>query len=146
MTAKPPVTNAVMPYLFFAGRCEEALVFYQRAAGAEIDMILRFHESPEPLPPGMIPEGFADKVMHAAFRLHGTTILASDGCTPEDSQFKGFSLCLSIAKAEEAQKIFTALSDGGAVNMPLGKTFFSPCYGMLRDRFGVDWMILVPAP
>ncbi len=135
----------VQPYLFFDGRCEEAIEFYKQALGAEQEMLMRFKESPEPPPPGMVPPGSEDKVMHASFRIGATTVMASDGhCTGQPS-FQGFSLSLSVPNEAEADRLFAALGDGGQVQMPLAKTFFSPRFGVVADRFGVSWMIIVEA-
>ena len=135
----------VQPYLFFGGRCEEALEFYRTAIGAEVEMIMRFKESPEPTPPRMLAEGFENKVMHASFRVGESTVMASDGCSPEDGKFNGFSLSISVPGEADADRVFAALSDGGTVKMPLTKTFWSPRFGMLEDRFGIGWMVIVPA-
>lgn len=132
----------VQSYLFFGGRCEEALAFYKSAIGAEIQMVMRFNESPEPMPPGAIQPGFEKKVMHSSFRVGQTTLMASDGCGPE-STFEGFSLSITVGTVEEADRAFNALAAGGKVTMPLTKTFWSPRYGMLTDKFGVDWMVMV---
>ncbi|MCG7757497.1 MAG: VOC family protein [Nitrosomonas sp.] len=132
----------IQPYLMFGGRCEEALEFYRSALGAQIDMLLHFSESPDPTPPGMLPAGFENKVMHASFRIAGNVLMASDGCEV-GTQFKGFSLSISVATEAEADRYFAALSDGGQVQMPLTKTFWSPRFGMLTDRFGIAWMINV---
>ena len=132
----------IQPYLMFGGRCEEALEFYRSALGAQVDMLLRFSESPDPTPPGMLPPGFENKVMHASFRVASNVIMASDGCEV-GTQFKGFSLSISVATEAEADRYFTALSDDGQVQMPLTKTFWSPRFGMLTDRFGIAWMINV---
>ena len=134
----------VQPYLFFGGRCEEALTFYRTAIGAEVDMVMHFNESPEPAPPGRLAEGFENKVMHASFRVGESTVMASDGCSPQDGNFDGFSLSLSVPTEADADRVFAALSEGGSVTMPLGKTFWSPRFGMLKDRFGLGWMIIVP--
>lgn len=135
----------VQPYLFFDGRCEEAIEFYKQALGAEQEMLMRFKGSPEPPPPGMVPPGSEDKVMHASFRIGATTVMASDGhCTGQPS-FQGFSLSLSVPNEAEADRLFAALGDGGQVQMPLAKTFFSPRFGVVADRFGVSWMIIVEA-
>lgn len=134
----------IQPYLMFGGRCEEALEFYRSALGAQVDMLMRFSESPDPTPPGMLPPGFENKVMHASFRIGDNILMASDGCE-EGSQFKGFSLSISVATEAEADRFFNALSDGGQVQMPLAKTFWSPRFGMLADRFGINWMINVVA-
>ena len=132
----------VQPYLFFGGRCEEALDFYRAALGAQIEFLMRYQESPEPLPPGRIPPGFENKVMHATFHIGETTLMASDGCE-EGQNFAGFSLSLAVATQAEADRAFTALAAGGQVKMPLTKTFWSPCFGMLTDRFGIGWMVSV---
>lgn len=133
----------IAPYLFFEGHCEEALAFYAQALGAETTMLLRYKESPEPMPANMLPPGNEDKIMHASFRVGEAVIMASDGMCSGQSSFAGFSLSISITGQDEAERVFVALSDGGAVQMPLGKTFFSPHFGMVTDRFGVSWMINV---
>jgi PhnB protein len=133
----------VQPYLFFDGRCEEALEFYRKALGAEVATLMRFKDSPEPAQPGMCPPGSENKVMHASFRIGDTTVMASDGrCTGQPS-FKGFSLAIAAPSDAEAEKLFAALADGGQVQMPLTKTFFSSRFGMVADRFGVSWMVIV---
>ncbi len=140
-----PMTNTIVqPYLFFGGRCEEALAFYRTALGAQVDFLMRYKESPEPHPPGMVPPGFENKVMHATFRIGGTTLMASDGCE-EGAKFDGFSLSLAAPTEAEADRAFAALAAGGQVRMPLAKTFWSPRFGMVTDRFGVGWMVSVPA-
>lgn len=133
----------IEPYLFFEGRCEEALAFYAQALGAETTMLLRYKESPEPMPANMLPPGNKDKIMHASFRVGEAVIMASDGMCSGQASFQGFSLSMSCTKQEEAEQVFAALSDGGEVRMPLGQTFFSPYFGMVTDRFGVAWMISV---
>jgi len=133
----------VQPYLFFNGRCEQAVEFYRKAIGAEVEMTMRYKESPEPPQPGMIPPGFENKIMHTSFRVGGTTLMASDGCSADKPNFEGFSLSLSLATEAEAERAFAALADGGQVRMPLTKTFWSPRFGMVQDRFGVGWMITV---
>jgi PhnB protein len=130
----------IEPYLFFEGRCEEALDFYRRALGAEVTTLMRFKESPDP---NMCPAGAEDKVMHAAFRIGDTTILASDGMSSGPPAFQGFALSISLTDKAEAERFFTALSDGGQVQMPLAETFWSPLFGMVADSFGVLWMIIV---
>ena len=135
--------SIIQPYLFFRGRCEEALEFYTSTIGAQVDMVMRFNESPDPLPPDMLEPGFETKVMHASFRVGSSHLMASDGCGENDN-FSGFSLSLTVATAAEAERCFTALSEGGQATMPLGKTFWSPCFGMLKDKFGMGWMVTVP--
>ena len=135
----------VQPHLFFEGRCEEAIDFYRGALGAEVTALMRFNESPDPPPPGMVPPGSENKVMHAAFRIGDTTVMASDGRCSGQSRFGGVSLSLSAPDEAAADRLFAALAEGGQVQMPLGKTFFSPRFGMVADRFGVSWMIVVEA-
>jgi PhnB protein len=135
----------VQPYLTLYGRTEEALEFYKKALGAETVMLLRFNESPDPLPPGMVPDGWEKKVMHSAFRIGDSLIMASDGCEP-GSDFKGFSLSITVTDEADADKFFNALGDGGKVDMPLGKTFWSPRFGMVTDKFGITWMVNFEPP
>lgn len=135
-------TPLIQPYLMFGGRCEEALEFYRTALGAQIDMLMYHKDSPEAPPPGMLPPGFENKVMHASFRIGDNVLMASDGCE-EGSQFNGFSLSIAVATEAEADHFFNALADGGQVQMPLTKTFWSPRFGMLTDRFGIAWMVNV---
>jgi PhnB protein len=136
-------TMQIQPYLFFDGRCEEAIEFYRGALGAEVTMLLRFKDSPEPPQPGMVPPGAENKVMHASLRIGDTTVLASDGRCQGQPRFEGFSLSLTVANEAEADRLFAALATGGQVRMPLTKTFFSPRFGMVADRFGVSWMVYV---
>ena len=138
-------TPVVQPYLMFGGRCEEALNFYRTALGATVEMMMKFSDSPVPVPADKIPPGFEKKVMHSSFRIGETTLMASDGCEV-NNPFKGFSLALSVATEAESDRLFNALAEGGKVTMPLSKTFWSPRYGMVTDRFGIDWMVMVPAP
>jgi PhnB protein len=133
----------VQAYLFFDGRCEEAVEFYKKALGAKVEMLMRFKESPDPPPPGMLPPGSENKIMHSCLRIGDTAVMASDGgCTGKGS-FQGFSLSLAVASAAEADRLWGALADGGTVQMPIGKTFWSPRFGMVTDRFGVSWMVNV---
>lgn len=133
----------IQPYLFFDGRCEEAIEFYRGAVGAEVTRLLHFKDSPEPPQPGMVPPGAENKVMHASFRIGDTTVMASDGRCQGKPSFQGFSLSLIVPDEAEAQRLFSALGAGGQVQMPLSKTFFSAAFGMVADRFGVSWMIFV---
>ncbi|HEX5804983.1 MAG TPA: VOC family protein [Macromonas sp.] len=134
----------VQPYLFFDGRCAEAIQFYQQAIGAQVDMLMRYRDSPEPPPPGTRGD-IGDWVMHANLRIGPGQVMMADDCTGHP-QFGGFSLSLEVADEAEAQRCFDGLANGGQVIMPLGKTFFSPCFGMVRDRFGVSWMLIVAVP
>jgi PhnB protein len=133
----------VQPYLFFDGRCEEAIEFYKRALGAEVLMLMRFKENPELPPPGMVPPGSENKIMHASMRIGESEVMASDGRSMGNPEFQGVSLSLSVSSETEADRLFNALGEGGQVQMPIGKTFFSPRFGMVADRFGVSWMIVV---
>jgi PhnB protein len=130
----------VQPYLFLDGRCEEALEFYGRTLGAQVEMMMRFKDSPDP---EMIRPGSENKIMHASFRVGDATVMASDGMCQGQAAFQGFALSLSVADEAEADQRFAALADGGEVRMPLAKTFFSPRFGMVADRFGVAWMVIV---
>jgi PhnB protein len=134
--------STIRPYLFFGGRCEEAMAFYTQALGAQVEMKMLFSESPVQVPPGMLQEGFEDKVMHASFRIGDMSVMASDGCD-DKSKFDGFRLALSFKSEDEVRRAFDALADGGRVDMPLAQTFWSPLYGMVTDRFGVGWMVMV---
>ncbi|MES2571351.1 MAG: VOC family protein, partial [Verrucomicrobiota bacterium] len=125
--------------------CEEAIEFYKAALGAQVELILRFDESPDPVPPGMLAQGFEKKIMHSRFKVGEMVLLASDGCSAEDGGFKGFRLALSVQTEAEADRLFNALAEGGTVDMPLVKTFWSPRYGMVTDRFGLGWMVMVAA-
>ena len=133
----------VQPYLNFDGRCEEAVEFYRRALGAEVTMLTRFKDSPEPPAVGMLPPGAENKVMHASFRIGDSTVMASDCHAGGKPSFQGFSLALTLPDGARAERVFAALADGGKVQMPLGKTFFSSHFGVVADRFGVSWMIYV---
>jgi PhnB protein len=128
-------------YLNFDGRCEEAIDFYVRAVGAKVQMLMRYSDSPEPPPPGMMPAGTGHKVMHCSFTIGETTVMASDGYCKGEATYKGFSLSIAAADGAEAKQVFDALAEGGRIDMPLGKTFWSPSFGMLVDRFGVCWMV-----
>jgi PhnB protein len=135
----------VQPYLMFGGRCQEAVDFYREVLGAEVQMLMRFKESPESPPPGMVPENWGDKVMHACLKIGDTQVMCSDGCSTAGAEFKGFSLSLTVPNEAEADRTFAALSDRGQVTMPLNKTFFARRFGMAVDRFGISWMVIVPA-
>jgi PhnB protein len=133
----------VTPYLFFDGRCEEAVEFYKKTLGAEVGMMMRFKDSPEPQPPGMCPPGSENKIMHACLKIAGTAVMASDGRAQGKPKFEGFALSVNAKDEAEAERLFKALSAGGKVQMPLEKTFYAKRFGMVADRFGVGWMIIV---
>ena len=132
----------VESYLFFDGRCEEAVEFYRKTVGAEVVAMMRYKDSPQPHPPETVRPGYENKVMHVKFRIGETNVMAADDCKGSPV-FQGFSLCLRVANEAEAQRAFLALAEGGQVKMPLTKMFFSPSFGMLTDRFGVGWMVIV---
>lgn len=133
----------IEPYLFFNGRCEEALKFYESVLGAKIGELMTFDEAPESPPEGMMPPDWDQKIMHASFQIGESLIMASDGCGSDDQGFSGFSLSLAPENEEEAKTIFDALAEEGEVEMPLGKTFWSPCFGAVKDKFGLGWMVCV---
>ena len=144
----------LQPYLFFDGRCEEALEYYKKTLGAKVEMLMRFKDNPDVSQsggcsgadhPGM-PAGSEEKVMHSSFRIGDTVVMGSDGNCGGKPSFQGFSLSLSVKDESEAERVFNALADGGQVQMPLGQTFFSPRFGMVADRFGVSWMVIVAPP
>lgn len=133
----------LQPYLFFEGRCEEALEFYKTALGAEVTMLMRFKDNPEPPEVSMTPAGSEDKIMHSSFKIGDSEIMASDGRCSGQATHQGFSLSITAKDEAEAKRLFTNLSDGGQIQMPLTKTFFSPQFGMVADRFGISWMVIV---
>ena len=133
----------LQPYLFFDGRCDEAIEFYRKMLDAELTELMRYRDSPEPLPPGMVPPGCEDKVMHASLRIGDSTLMASDGQCTGNASFQGFSLSITAADDAKAEQLFARMADGGQVQMPMSKTFFASRFGMLADRFGVSWMIIV---
>jgi PhnB protein len=130
----------VQPYLYFDGRCEEALNFYQKALGAEVNALMRFKDTPDPNACG--PANSGEKVMHASFRIGETELMASDGRCEGKPKFDGISLTIAAASPAEAERLFAALSDGGQVQMPMMETFFATRFGMVADRFGVSWMVI----
>jgi len=130
----------VEPYLFLDGRCEEALEFYKKAIGAKVEMVMHFKDAPEE----QCAPGMENKVMHSAFKVGDTVLMASDGmCNGEQAEFKGISLTLNPRTETECERLFNALAAGGKVFQPLIKTFFSPKFGVVTDKFGVNWMVLV---
>lgn len=132
----------IEPYLFFEGRCDEAIEFYKQALGAEVKMLMRFKEMPGP---GTIAPGLKEKVMHANLQIGDNTVLLSDGHAEGQPNFHGFALTIEVTAEAEAKRLFAALTDGGKVVMPLSQTFYSPSFGMLTDRFGLMWMIITTA-
>jgi PhnB protein len=147
-------STVVQPYLFFNGKCEEALNFYKSAIGAEITAMMRFKEAP-PMPAGEGGQGAEgcgpgtpdpEKIMHASFKLGGNEVMASDGCSDGKTNFQGFALSIAVPTEAEADRLFNALSQGGKITMPIGATFFAVKFGMVEDRFGMGWMIIVPLP
>jgi PhnB protein len=130
----------IQPYLFFDGRADEALEFYRKTLGAKIEMLMRFKEAPDQ---SMVPPNGGEKVMHACFRIGDSSMMASDGRCMGQASFQGFALSFTVANEAEADRVFGALGEGGQVQMPLTKTFFSPRFGMVADKFGVSWMVYV---
>ena len=132
----------VEPYLFFAGQCEAALNFYREHLGAEIGMIMRYRENREALM-CPLPDNWEDKIMHASFTIGASRLMGSDGMKTE-MPADGHCMSLTMPTEAEAKRVFAALADGGDAFMPIGKTFWSPCFGMVSDRFGIHWMVTVP--
>ena len=133
----------VQSYLFFEGKCEEAIEFYKRVLGAKVQMMVRFKEAPDR---SMVKPGSENKVMHSALQIGDTTVMASDGHCAGKPHFDGFSLSVDAASDAEAKRIFTALAEGGEIRMPMDKTFFASSFGMCADKFGVGWMVIKPLP
>lgn len=130
----------VQPYLFFDGRCDEAIEFYKKTLGAEVAMLMRWKDSPDK---STCTPGNENKVMHASLKIGETRVMASDGRNTGHPKFEGFALSLNAKDEADADRKFNALSDGGQVTMPMSKTFFSPRFGMTADKFGVQWMVIV---
>jgi PhnB protein len=140
-------TPAIQPYLFFRGRCEEAINFYKTALGAEVLMMLRFKDNPDKPGPDKVAKELDDRIMHASLRIAGSEIMMSDGMKSGPLDFQCMSLSLTVPTEAEADRLFNALTKDGTVQMPLGKAFFSPRFGAVADKFGVSWMIIVqPRP
>jgi PhnB protein len=140
---KTDTTSTIQPYLNFNGRCDEAIEFYKTAAGAEVTMLMRFKDNPEPPPADAdCQPGAADKVMHAEIRIGASVIMLSDGRCTGTPAFEGISLAMRVATPADAERLYNGLAAGGEPMMPLAKTFFSPSFGMLQDKFGVGWMVM----
>ena len=134
----------VQAYISFGGRCEEALTFYKKSVGAQVTSLLRWKDSPDAtMKP---PPGYEEKVMNAAFRIGETQLMADDGMGAKEAEFKGMTLAIVVADDAEAKRVFTALAEGGSVQMPLAKTFWASSFGILTDKFGVPWMVNVVEP
>jgi PhnB protein len=131
----------IQAYVNYNGRCDEAIAFYKQALGAEVEMVMRFRESPDPCPEGMLPANWDDKVMHSSMRIGDSVLMASDGMSSTPPKYDGITLSLQARTTDEADRLFNALADGGQVVMPIGPTFWSPKFGMVKDRFGVPWMV-----
>jgi len=136
----------VQPYLMFEGRCEEAIEFYKKTLDAKVETMMRFRQSPSPPPPGSVPPGSEEKILHSALKIGSSQIMATDGHCTGHSDFQGFSLTLETASETEADRLFNGLAQGGKVTMPLSKTFFSPRFGMVTDKFGVGWIVMAARP
>jgi PhnB protein len=135
----------IEPYLFFNGHAEEAMAFYEKSLGAKVEMAMRFSESPEPHPEGTLPPGFENKIMHASFLVGDARVMISDGGCISGQRLGGFALSLQFNTEKEVHRAFNALADGGQVTMPIGPTFWSSRFGMVTDRFGVQWMLTLSA-
>ena len=129
----------IQPYLFFEGRTEEALEFYQSKLGAKVEFMMRYKENPDPK---YNPPNAGEKVMHSCFRVGDTQVMASDGNCSGKPSFQGFSLTFNAADEADAKRRFSALAEGGQVNLPLSETFFAKSFGMVADRFGLNWMVM----
>lgn len=130
----------IEPYLMFNGRCEEAISFYQTVLGAEVAFLMRFDEAPDK---ECCPPGAEKKVMHATIMVAGNALMMSDGCCDDKPAFQGISLSISVDDIEQGRTLFEQLSEGGLIEMPYAATFWSPGFGVVRDRFGVSWMVNV---
>lgn len=145
---EPLTTPKVEPYLSFDGRCAEAIEFYKKAVDAEVLMLMHFKDAP-PCGDQPTPTIALDKVMHCSLRIGGSVIMATDGCWESSyagkASFSGISLSFAVPTEAEARRYFAALADGGNICMPLDKTFFAKIFGVVSDKFGVNWMVIVPA-
>jgi len=133
----------IQPYLFLDGRCEEAIEFYKKVFGAQVGMLMRFKEAPPQSDAPACTPATAEKIMHASVTIGESRVMMSDGRNSGAPKFEGFALSVNARDEADANRMFGALANGGQVTMPLAKTFFSPCFGMVADKFGVRWMIIV---
>lgn len=135
----------IQPYMYFNGRCDEAQALYKKVLGAEVKFLMRFKEGPpEACAGGMVPPNWEEKVMHSEVLIGGSTVMMSDGNSTEPVKFEGISLCILAKDEAEAERFFAGLGEGGHVQMPMMETFFSPKFGMVADKLGVSWMVIVP--
>jgi len=132
----------VQPYLFFDGKCEEALNYYKSKLGAKVDMMMRFKESPEPASMQGLPANAGDKIMHSSFHIGDTMLMASDGMCGGKPNFQGLSLSIAVDDDATAERLFNALKADGQAQMPMSETFFASRFGVVADKFGVSWMII----
>lgn len=144
--AAPATTPSIQPYLFFRGRCEEAIDYYKATLGAEDLGTMRFKDNPDQPAHDKVPAELDNRIMHACLRIAGNTIMMSDGMKTGPLDFQCMSLSLTVPSEAEAERLFNALAKEGTVQMLLGPTFFAQRFGAVADRFGVSWMIMVPLP
>lgn len=144
-------TTQVQTYLYFDGKCDEALAFYRDTVGAEILQLMRYRDMP--LQPGSdtcveqsMPPGCEDKVLHCSFRIGATELMASDGFCAGKPVFEGFALSLVLKDKDTVERTFARLAEGGEVRVPVDKTFFSPAFGLVVDRYGILWNVLAVPP
>ena len=132
----------VNPYLHFDGNCEAALKYYQKVLGARIEVMVPYESGPPDMP---TPLDYKKKIMHAKVTVDGEVLMGSDAPPGHFQKPQGFSVSLQVEDPTDAERKFKALAEGGTINMPFGKTFFSKGFGMCVDQFGVPWMVNCPA-
>jgi PhnB protein len=128
-------------YLFYNGNCEAAFKYYEKVLGGKIEFMLRADEGPADMKP---EPGFEKKIMHARMAIGSNLLMASDAPAGHFHKPQGFAVSVTVPDLAEAEKTFKALAEGGAENMPFGKTFFSKGFGMCVDQFGQPWMVNCP--
>lgn len=133
----------INPYLVFNGQCEAAFKFYEKLLGGKITGIMTHANSPMA---NQVPPEWRDKVMHAHMTVGNSVLMGSDAPPQHFQKPQGFSVSIGVKTVEEGERIFKALSENGAVQMPFQKTFWSPGFGMLTDRFGIPWMVNCDQP